>query len=245
MINESVVIAGTARDVEPYIDRVMENILAIGKLFNKFKILIVESDSTDNSVHMLEQFKRVELHSLGDLSHILPSRTDRLAYCRNYYLDIVETRYRSYDNLLVLDLDSENTCPIDSENIVSNFKHKNWDMITANQHHEYYDMWALRTYDDWCPGDCFKNKKPNEPLKFVTIPPEGELIKVRSAFGGAGFIKINKIKGTRHVGNVYGGFNSQNNPISEWVPFCEKLNNVYINPQFIIQKKRNSHVRLM
>jgi hypothetical protein len=37
-----------------------------------------------------------------------------------------------------------------------------WSMMGANQERQYYDLLALRTYDDWCDHDCWDN--PNNKL---------------------------------------------------------------------------------
>lgn len=54
---KSVVIGGCAKNVGKYIPDVFENIKKICKLFGKYKIIIYENDSTDNTLQQLMQLK--------------------------------------------------------------------------------------------------------------------------------------------------------------------------------------------
>jgi hypothetical protein len=66
-----------------------------------------------------------------------------------------------------------------------------WDVVTANQSGRYYDLWALRTFDDWCDHDALDNP-PNQKIscEFKNIPIESGLIPVKSCFGGTGIYKF-------------------------------------------------------
>jgi hypothetical protein len=67
-----------------------------------------------------------------------------------------------------------------------------WSMMGANQ----YDMWALRTLDDWCDYDTH-DKIPGQmsvcPLKSFSV--KSEPIRVKSCFGGTGVYKYPFTKG--------------------------------------------------
>ena len=194
--------------------------------------------------------ENIELISHGNLRDTLPSRTDRIAYCRNSYLDIVEKNKDDYEYLLILDGDSSSSEVISNEAILSNFETEDWDMITANQPEGYYDIWALR-HEEWMPFDCWKEfskYRTKESFdyfiksRFVKINLSDNLIPVKSAFGGAGFIRIASIKGARHVGHTEDGIQ-----VCEWVPFCNSLNEgkakIFINPNFVNSTELSEHIK--
>jgi len=259
LINKNIIIALCIRDCAEYLDDVISNIENIRSLFNKTKVVFVESDSSDKTLDLLEKYKvthdDVDIITHGNLASSMPYRTDRIAYCRNSYLDIAEKNKDDYEYLFVLDGDSASTELISNEAILSNFENENWDMITANQPNGYYDIWALR-HESWMPFDCWKmymKEGTKEAFKyyildrFIKIIPfnsnDGkDYIPVQSAFGGAGIIKINSIKNARHIGHTEDGIQ-----ICEWVPFCESLNSgeskIYINPRFVNSIEVSDHIK--
>lgn len=254
MIDKKIIITSTVSNAQDFLYPFFENVKKISKLFTDVKCIIVESNSTDNTIDILKDVKKniydFDGYSMGVISS--NSRTDRIATSRNYYLDIVETQYLDYDYLLVMDANQTNIDVIDDKAIESNFQHNGWDMMCANQSILYYDLWALR-HDYLMPDDCW-TKIWNKPSfmsiedakniwltsRFINIPSNHPPIKVESAFGGSAFIDISKIKGARHTGITRHG-----TEICEWVEFCRSLNNgnskIFINPKFINQQSRNTH----
>lgn len=250
MIEKNLIIAAPVRDCGKYLPYVLENIDHVSAMFKKTKCVFIESDSSDNSLEILQDYKNQKkgtvVVSLGNLLPRIPLRTQRIATARNLYLDIAEKLKEEYDTLLVLDADIVNSgLRFDREAIESNFDLDDWDMLTSNQEW-YYDLWALR-HPEWMPFDCW-DKVANRPpfmsyesaikiyveSRFMQINPSQPPIKVNSAFGGAAFIKINSIKGARHTGVM------ERKQICEWVPFCRCLNEgnpkIYINPKFFGKK---------
>jgi len=256
MLPNKLIIAAAIRNNSRWLPYIFNNINTIGGLFSDVRCVFVESDSSDNSLDLLHNFKgkneRIEIISLGKLESNMPLRTQRIATARNTYLDRVEQLKDQYDTLMVLDTDEVNSDPTDTDGILSNFRYEGWDMICANQGHLYYDLWALR-HPEWMPFDCWE-RIANKPTfmnpqaakeiflgsRFIHIDPNHPPIKVQSAFGGTAFIRTHSIKGARHHG-IENGMQ-----ICEWVPFCTKLNegrgNIFINPKFINQKNKNEHI---
>jgi glycosyltransferase involved in cell wall biosynthesis len=256
MIEKNLIIAAAVRNCEKHLHNFLKNVDHVSNMFKKTKCIFVESDSSDNSLQMLQEYKNfkkdTEVISLGNLQPRIQSRTERISTARNIYLNIAERLKNDYDTLLVMDADEVNAQLFDEESIISNFNYDNWDMICANQE-VYYDLWALR-HPEWMPFDCWA-KAANKPSfmnyesarkiyvesRFIEINQSHPLIKVNSAFGGAAFIKINSIKGSRHIGIIEG------KEICEWVPFCMGLNegnsNIYINPKFINLKNKSEHIK--
>jgi hypothetical protein len=254
MINKNIIIAVCVRDCEPYLNKLFINIEKIQSIFFKTQVVFVESDSVDFTCEIITQYsirnENVKIYNLGNLAEKINSRTDRIAYCRNIYLDFAEDQKNKFDYLLVLDGDAISTEVFSSESICSNFEKTDWDMVTANQPNGYYDIWALR-HDKLMPFDCwaeFSKYGTREAFefyitsRFIRISPEEDWLSVASAFGGAGFIKIDSIKGSRHIGHSGNG-----EPICEWVPFCKSLKEgcakIFVNPKFINSTAVSEHIK--
>lgn len=249
MLPYKLVIVGAVRDVSKYADAVFSNIDNISSLFEKTQIVIVESNSSDDTVqrYKSEEAKRsnMDFVSLGHDPDI--QRTNRIANARNKYLDIIREKYSDYDYILVMDMDDKGSYPIFEDDVLSNFHcDVDWNMICANQPDMYYDLWALR-HSTLMPYDCwhkvwgrphwmsyeqavhmFVNSKYTHIDE--TVPP----FEVESAFGGAAFIKMKALhQFIKHSGTVNG------KPMCEWVPFCKSIGKVFINPRFVNLRSAN------
>jgi hypothetical protein len=248
MREEKIVFACAVRNCSIYLNSVYANIFNLASLFKEYKIIFIESDSSDNTLEGLYYFQslnsNIEIVSLGKLESQYPTRTDRIAIARNTYLDIVESKYKDYDLLCLFDADDRSSNPIEPSAILSNLNYDNWDMMCANQENKYYDLWALR-HPIWMPFDLIKQLRHKPSFmsyntannifslsRQIIIPRDHSPIKVESAFGGMALVKIPSIKGARHSSRDEDG-----EEYCEWVPFCKSLNNgnanIYINPAFI------------
>jgi len=238
-------IALCVRDCENHIEKVKRNIDNIRSFVSDTRVVFVESDSSDNTLSVLkESFANDALViSAGNLQSKLPERTQRISHCRNLYLD--EAEKSDFDYLLVIDGDDVGEEMIDEPSLSSNFEYEKWDMMTSNQPEAYYDLWALR-HETWMPFDCWEEyeKSPTREnfircvtSRFMKIDESADLIKVQSAFGGSAVIRVDSVRGIRHV-----GLKDNGSKICEWVPFCQQLNDVYINPKFVNSRILNNHV---
>lgn len=200
-------VVGTIRDGQSGIVRDVKNIIeAISPLLN-VEFFIVESDSSDSTVSILENLANestsVHFVSLGDLSPEIPDRIERLKYCRNRYVEEVRANplFQECDLIIVADLDGINSS-ITVEGVrkalESNF---DWDVLCANQKGKYYDLLALR-HPFWAPNDYLEEiewlktfmgrKRSLRHSKFdrmFRIPIESDPIEVTSAFGGFAIYK--------------------------------------------------------
>jgi glycosyltransferase involved in cell wall biosynthesis len=259
-LNKKIVVCGAIRDCEKYLDGIFDNFKTIVEVFEDVKFIFVESDSTDNTLNKLQKLCSdnnfiADIISFGSIENKIRLRTQRIALARNEYLKITKEKYNDYDYILVLDMDDVNSKnKITKEAILSNFEFTDWDMITANQPSAYYDLWALR-HETWMPYDCWRMATIDRPnfmsyedaykifvgSRFIKINENEKLIKVKSSFGGMGFIKISSLANAQHIGY------RDNWQICEWVPFCENLNNgeakIFINPKFINCYDISEHVK--
>lgn len=256
---KNILIAGTARNCE---NSLYESITTIGSAFSttcRYRFLVVESDSTDNTRGILadlhDSLPEFDYISLGILSDLHPLRTDRIAYCRNKYLNElkINPKYKDVDFLVVADLDGINTS-LTSTAVESCFSRTGWAAVFANQAGPYFDIWALR-HPEWCPGDCWREFKflhsngldPSISLisavlsKQVNISATSNWIKVNSAFGGLGIYSVDFIKNAYYI-----GLDIQGKEVCEHVSFNSmiKINSdlLFINPM-LINNKDNEHTR--
>jgi glycosyltransferase involved in cell wall biosynthesis len=251
--DSSIVITGVIRNGETTIRR---QINSIRRSFSNFKDIhwfIVESDSADNTLAVLNSLAQVipnfRFCSLGELENQIPQRTERLAHCRNQYLAEITSsgKLSNFDYIAVADLDNTNTC-LSSEGVLSSWNFDNsWDAVFANQSHYYYDIYALRQRD-WCPNDCwqaynyFLERGVNAAQaletavisKMIKIPTDlPRMIRVQSAFGGLGIYRLESIKGA-----YYCGLDEHKEPTCEHVMFHKQMTEqgnarLYINPQLV------------
>lgn len=224
--------------------------------------LIVESDSSDNTVQQLEvlQAKLDNFHftSLGKLANTIPKRTDRLSFCRNYYAEQIRNNplFSDVDYVVVADLDGINS-KLTKEAFESSWLRQDWDMCSANQDGPYYDIWALR-HNEWCANDCYaqfkflntyrhnfeRNLWASVYSKMITIQQNSVWIEVESAFGGFAIYKKQMFNECKYVGITATG-----EEVSEHVYFHrilkEKGAKLFINPQLINARLTEHTVSLL
>lgn len=246
----SILITGLTRNGAHCVRRDVHKLLAATTGFRDVQVLIIESDSTDDTLAMLAdmatksaQFRYI---SLGRLDQQLPTRTERLAHCRNTYISAVreDPRYADVDYILVSDLDGMNDL-LSATAIGSCFDvQEDWGVLTANQDGHYYDIWALR-HPDWSPDDCLRLLDRLEPLfghetardiavysRQVCISANAPPIAVQSAFGGLALYTRNAL-----LAGGYAACDENGLEVCEHVPHHRKIGaagyGIYINPRLI------------
>lgn len=156
----SILLVGTVSNVEKKFGSDFCRVLKAISRFNKIDIFIVESDSTDSTLDVLEQLKleivNFKYISLGELKKSIPDRIERIRFCRNNYVDYIRDNFPSekWDYVAVADLDGMNAAIKQSDINKLFLKSVLWDGCFANQKHGYYDLFALR-HSDWMPSNCF------------------------------------------------------------------------------------------
>jgi len=245
-----VLVVGIARNCEKAIRHDVLQLRAALQSAHQVHWFIVESDSSDKTLEVLASLQRelpdFRFRSLGNLAGSIPDRTDRIAYCRNVYLDELDSNplYASVDFVVVADLDGVNNL-VTSEGVDSCFTRSDWEVCTANQRAPYYDIWALR-HPIWNPIDCLKQyeflsqRGAQRELaawvsaygKMITIPESADWIPVDSAFGGLAIYRRAILADAR-----YSGADENGEPICEHVPLHKLLRargaRIFINPRFI------------
>lgn len=255
MSKKDLIIAAAINNIEKIIDPVFQNINSLATQFNEVRCILIESNSTDNTLNCIKQYRDKLTCSLTCISlnnTPFETRIEKISYARNYYLDIIKEKYSTFDYIYMLDFNETNVEPYNLENIMSCFNTQiEWDMICANQEQLYYDLYALR-HDIWMPFNCWKmvgnrptfmseNEAKNIYVRsrFLHIPSDHPLIKVKSAFGGSAFIKTEAA-----INSSFSPYDAEGYIDCEWVHFCKSIDNVYINPKFINMKKMSRHALL-
>jgi len=200
-------VVGAIRNGERVISKEIKNILNVLKPLGDVYFYVVESDSQDSTVTVLQDMsstvENFDFVSLGNLEREIPNRIERLIFCRNVYLDKIKTdpKYKDVDFVIVADLDGVNNKLSTSAIETSINLNTDWAGLFANQSHRYYDLLALR-HEYWCPHNVFeeylwlKNFMPPGRAKslaiyrrMIKIQRNFPLIPVMSAFGGFAIYK--------------------------------------------------------
>ena len=248
LANETVIVLACGRNVEEALPAFRWNLYSILKLFKDYRIVLGESDSTDDTLFSFRRWQdndaKVYIQSYGNLSKTYSSnRAHRIAFCRNNLLETMR-KFKWLDRaqfLLVMDIDINANSILTVDNFLTNFEYdmRDWAVMTASQTKLYYDVWAVRTdtleYDCWELIDKIKHReialKVYLNIHTKPIPRDFGLIPVRSAFGGFGIYQ------TRYLNNCYyEAFDGKTQQKCEHVSFHDCVTNnggrIFINPKF-------------
>ena len=126
-----ILVVGIARNCEKAIRHDVLQLHAAFQGAQQFHWFLVESDSSDKTLEVLASLESelpdFRFRSLGNLASSIPDRTDRIAYCRNVYLEELDSNplYASVEYVVVADLDGVNNL-VTSEGVDSCFTRSDW-----------------------------------------------------------------------------------------------------------------------
>ena len=183
-MTKKILLVGTVSNVAKTIEKELKVVLKALTVFDSVQVFLVESDSSDETVKILEKIalknKNFEFIALEKLKNKYPNRIDRIAYCRNIYVKYIRDNnaISKWDYVAVADLDGMNF-KLRKKGIQSCFDTNiDWDGVMANQRFGYYDLYALRA-PGWVEGDCFAEL---EIVKKNSIPPKQSRYKLLHFF---------------------------------------------------------------
>jgi len=252
----SIIILAPARNVASVIIPQIETLKSAFKDFNRLAIHVVESHSSDNTIEVLDIIKQknsnFSFETLTRSSSINETRTERISFARNKAKEYASHFSQKLDYVVVADVDGVNL-GLTRESVSSNWTKQDWDMVSANQNNDYYDVWALR-HNLICPDDCwveyenlcrvmskekaFKIAVKSKMSKFKSL---NGFIEVDSSFGG-----IAIYKSSIYFESEYQGISEDGSPICEHVPFNKMLRSkgarLFINTNFINNKSSTSYL---
>lgn len=154
------ILVGTVSNVSKKIERDLVSVLGALKNFSDLSIFLVESDSSDNTLQVLERLKATynnfKYVSLGELRKTIPDRIERIRFCRNEYVKHIRglSDFDFPQFVVVADLDGMNP-RLKLSSVESCFSNVDWDAVFPNQVGGYYDILALR-HQIWQPTDYNK-----------------------------------------------------------------------------------------
>ena len=241
-------IFGCVRNCEKYLEY---NYYKIKNSLKYIKInwLLIESDSSDNTLKILNKLKKrdknFDYKSMGNLNYKISNRIKRITFCREEYLKELKRKPKKFnDIIMIVDLDEKMNL-FNYKGFMSCFKTKHkWSVCTATQKDFYYDIFAFR-HKEISPMDPFSklsllNKKNKNYIKnletsiyskMIDISKINFWLKVDSAFGGTAIYFKKDL-----LNNSY--LCKKNNKFK----FCEhvflnkkistKKNKIFINPFF-------------
>lgn len=231
LTQKSIVFTGLARNIETKIERTIENCVVIGTFFTSYKIVIFENDSSDDTRRIIQEmscknpnimlvecegypdckFQQCELYEYGIMNK---NRIDRMAFFRNVCMNIVQTKFSSYEYVCVLDFDIDGSIPL------SGFLHAldcplEWSCICANGRSSVpgtfgmfttmYDAMALCTTDEDFV-ESVEGSRGMYPLfkKYLKLMKLSNyeasdyvsgFVPIKSAFNGLAIYKMKDIQG--------------------------------------------------
>ena len=197
MIHGKCCICGTVKNCGSYLEKVFKNIETIGAQFDDYKIIIAYDKSIDNSLQILQEFKK--LHTNNFILHVNNEilseyRVYNIAKARNTCLDIIRSQFPDYEYFIMIDCDDVCASPIKLEYLLYYLTvNTDWDALTFNKK-PYYDLWALSKYP--YSFSCMHFKNWNQWGEFIEkimekAPPK-TLIPCLSAFNGFAIYRTNK-----------------------------------------------------
>lgn len=254
MINKKIVICAVVKNEAKNIKNFFYLIKKIANFFLDYYVIIVESDSTDETYKIADNImKNLKGKLIKTKTSINWPRTKKISHCRNIYLKLISSnkKIHKFDYVLVIDADNVNN-QLDLKSIITTLKDlpKNWIGVFPNQKFIYYDLYALRIKKLF-DFDCFEKMisslnllSPNQSYfknvfknYFILNKFKKRFIKVDSAFGGLGIYKLKYVLNKK--------YSSLNGKYCEHVFFNKSLykknNFLYIDKKFINSYGLNEH----
>ncbi len=245
------VVVGLARNCARTLDEAVAVLVAALPPARRVRWLVIESDSDDDTAAVLQRLRATvpdfDYRSLGRLQDRLPLRTQRIAHCRNAYLDILRSdpERERFGHIIVADLDGASN-QVTAAGLLSCWQSHDWAVCTANQAGPYFDICALR-HPEWCSSDCWRQDEflkrhgidtrlaelASSYARMITIAEDSDWIEVDSAFGGLAVYRAEALLAQQYVGiSVDGG------PVCEHVSLHAGIRagggRIFINPRLVV-----------
>jgi hypothetical protein len=247
---KNILIIGLIRDNERSIINLENYINFIKEYFNDYNVIILENDSKDNTRkniidwsqrdekiklipdNYFQQFKNILKHKTGHSTD--QRRIRKMSILRNILLQYIREFYNSdyWNYLILIDFDIIGYLYIDGIiQSIGYLETRDANVITANgirykgegKKMIYYDNFAFLNMKN----NIENKKRPNNKHIYNNIKITQDLLRVKSAFGGAAIYKMNKILDN----NFTYDYCKKNGKIAcEHSYFNSKINKIYLNP---------------
>jgi hypothetical protein len=197
-------IAGTVRNCDKYLSKILNSMEQIGSLFEDYVIILYYDKSTDRTLHILKEYQlnHPKLILLINDKPLLQYRTHRIALGRNKCLEIMRNEYSTYEYFIMMDCDDRCAYNIKLKLLNAYLLRNDWDSLSFNHPSGYYDCWALSIRPYMLSCHHFANPSNGMRLinNLIKKTPNYGLIKCWSAFNGFAIYRTSKF-----VNCVYNG----------------------------------------
>jgi hypothetical protein len=201
-------ICGTVRNCGIYLDKVFENIVKIGSIFDKYEIIIFYDISLDISLEKLKfwQKKLPNMQFYSNKNTLSKYRTHNLANARNFLLNYVKKNHTTFKYFIMMDMDDVNAKNCQPENLKSYLDRTDWDGLSFNTSPIYYDIWALSkapftfSYNHFTNNYTYHNIIAKYIDHLLKQLPEDGLLSCISSFNGFSIYRTDKFLQSNYDG---------------------------------------------
>jgi hypothetical protein len=203
-------ICGTLKNCEPYLFIIFKNIEKIGSLFDDYVIILYYDKSTDNTLQILKNFKKINNKLIFYVNKKLLSkhRTINISNGRNTCLNYIRENYIDYEYFIMMDMDDVNCKEVNTDILKKYLLREDWDGLSFNTTPIYYDLFALSLYPYFLSLYCWDNTDEMSKIIFNNVCnslkklKKDELLKCASAFNGFSIYRTNKFIDCKYDGKL-------------------------------------------
>ena len=215
-----IVVAGAAKNVASSLGAMKRVLDHLNARYNIVRVVIFENDSTDGTVQAMKQwFENYKVDIISEVG-LKDTRTVVLAHARNRLWEEIRKVDEPFDYVLMMDMDHVNKKLRNMEECWN--LPEDWTVCCVNTRNVYYDLWALRTRDDWIDFDVAPLSKQDSMLLFRHISAAEPPIRVNSCFNGAALYHYQQLKDL-NLDGYRGYYPGTNQTMCEHVAFHESL----------------------
>lgn len=208
-------ICGTIRNCGPYLDKIYQNMLQIGSLFEDYRIIIYYDQSSDNTLQKLKEFSQANSKFLlfVNKAPLSKYRTHRISKGRNHCLQTIRNFFPDYEYFIMMDCD-DRCCYNLKEDTLKYYLKENiwWDSLSFQHPTGYYDTWALSKRP--FIGSCHHFQKGYLVQQYIETlidrTPKDRLIPCLSAFNGFAIYRTKKFLNCVYDGTYRTNYIPQN-----------------------------------
>ena len=199
-------ICATVKNCGEYLNSIFLNIDCISKLFDDYRVIMYYDVSTDNTLHILQQYKNVnpKFTFYENKNKMSIYRTHNIAKGRNYCIQTINRHYSDYEYFIMIDCDYVCSTPIKIEVLSEYLVRNDWDSLSFNRIY-YYDLWALSfgpyAFSCW-QFNININTQWGNISNVLDALPDNCLLPCYSAFNGFAIYKTSKFINCYYDGRV-------------------------------------------
>ena len=204
-MEESCCICGPIKNCAHYLEKVIENMNKIKKLFKNAKIVLYYDHSTDNTLWKLKELnKKYNFDLYINNKPLSKFRTHNIANARNFLLNYVKKK--KFDFMIMMDMDDVNCKSININTLKKYFVRNDWDALSFNTTPKYYDVWAASITPFTFSYNHFKNNIKYHSIitnyidQKLKALPEGKLLRCLSSFNGFSIYRMSKFYKSKYIG---------------------------------------------